>query len=195
MPGHDGGRTAADDQAFVDTVRQYAPRLYRHLLRLLQDPQDAEDALQETFLKAYQHLGDFRGQARLSTWLYRIATNEALMQLRRKNPAISLEALQGNDAPPDEILLNQWQILPEQAALSAEVRQVLERAVQGLSPALRAVFLLRDVEGFSTRETAEILGISPDAVKTRLSRARMRLREALARYFHESSSHRTEAAL
>ncbi|NPA26013.1 MAG: sigma-70 family RNA polymerase sigma factor [Chloroflexi bacterium] len=196
MPGQEGGMAAADDQTFVAVIQEYAPRLYRHLLRLLQDPQDAEDALQETFLKAYQHLGDFRGQARLSTWLYRIATNEALMQLRRKNPTIfSLEALQGDDAYPDEILLNQWQILPEQAALSAEMRQVLERAVQRLSPALRVVFLLRDVEGFSTRETAEILGISSDAVKTRLSRARLRLREALARYFQGSASQRSEAAL
>ncbi len=175
-------------QRFVQTVETYAPRLYRHLLHMLQDPQDAEDALQETFLKAYRHLPRFQERAQLSTWLYRIATNEALMHLRRRRTTpLSLEALTAEDALPDEILLNNWQVLPEQALLSAETRQVLDEAVAQLSPALRAVFLLRDVEGFSTRETAEILGISLDAVKTRLARARLRLREALTRYFGQDA--------
>ncbi len=179
------------EQRFVQVVEAYAPRLYRHLLRMLDDPQDAEDALQETFLKAYRHLSRFEGRAELSTWLYRIATNEALMHLRRRRSTpLSLEALSADDTHPEEILLTSWQVLPEQALLSAETRQVLEDAVAQLSPALRAVFLLRDVEGFSTRETAEILGLSVDAVKTRLARARLRLREALARYFEHAEETR-----
>ncbi len=179
------------EQRFVQVVEAYAPRLYRHLLRMLDDPQDAEDALQETFLKAYRHLARFEGRAELSTWLYRIATNEALMHLRRRRSTpLSLEALSADDTHPEEILLTSWQVLPEQALLSAETRQVLEDAVAQLSPALRAVFLLRDVEGFSTRETAEILGLSVDAVKTRLARARLRLREALARYFEHTEESR-----
>ncbi len=179
------------EQRFVQVVEAYAPRLYRHLLRMLDDPQDAEDALQETFLKAYRHLSRFEGRAELSTWLYRIATNEALMHLRRRRSTpLSLESLSADDTHPEEILLTSWQVLPEQALLSAETRQVLEDAVAQLSPALRAVFLLRDVEGFSTRETAEILGLSVDAVKTRLARARLRLREALARYFEHAEETR-----
>ncbi len=175
---------ASPQQQFIQAVEAYAPRLYRHLLRMLDDPHDAEDALQETFLKAYRHLDSFQGRASLSTWLYRIATNEALMHLRRRRlTPVSLEALGTDETHPEEILLTHWQVLPEQALLSAETRQVLDDAVAQLSPALRAVFLLRDVEGFSTRETAEILGISTDAVKTRLARARLRLREALTRYF------------
>ncbi len=171
-------------QHFVQAVEAYAPRLYRHLLRMLEDPQDAEDALQETFLKAYRNLNTFQGRASMTTWLYRIATNEALMHLRRRRSTpLSLEALSPDDGHPEEILLTQWQVLPEQALLSAETRQVLDEAVAQLSPALRAVFLLRDVEGFSTKETADILGISVDAVKQRLARARLRLREALAHYF------------
>ncbi len=175
---------SSPQQRFVQAVETYAPRLYRHLLRMLEDPQDAEDALQETFLKAYRSLDTFQGRASLSTWLYRIATNEALMHLRRRRSTpLSLEALSPDEGHPEEILLTHWQVLPEQALLSAETRQVLDDAVARLSPALRAVFLLRDVEGFSTKETAEILGISPDAVKQRLARARLRLREALAHYF------------
>ncbi|NPA31484.1 MAG: sigma-70 family RNA polymerase sigma factor [Chloroflexi bacterium] len=176
--------SSPSQQHFVQAVEAYAPRLYRHLLYLLEDPQDAEDVLQEAFLKAYRSLDTFQGRASLSTWLYRIATNEALMHLRRRRSTpLSLEALSPDDGPPEEILLTHWQVLPEQALLSAETRQVLDDAVARLSPALRAVFLLRDVEGFSTKETAEILGISTDAVKQRLARARLRLREALTRYF------------
>ncbi len=173
---------AGDEEAFSRLVEAYAPRLYRLLTKMLRHPQEAEDALQETFVKAYRALPEFDGRSRLSTWLYRIAVNEALMVLRRKElDTISVEALGGQEEGAYELV--DWCCLPEDELLSAEARQVLEEAVARLPTSLRAVFLLRDVEGLSTRETAEALGISEGAVKVRLSRAREQLRRMLSGYF------------
>lgn len=176
-----------DPAEFARLVDTYAPRLYRLALKMVRQPQDAEDVLQEAFLKAYQALPQFDGRSRLSTWLYRITVNEALMLLRRKHPeTVSLEAPRG-DAVDDEeqegLEIVDWCCLPEDELLSAEARAVMEEAIAQLSPPLRAVFLLRDVEGLSTRETAEALGINEGAVKVRLSRARAQLRQALTAYF------------
>ena len=154
---------------------------------MLGNPQDAEDVLQETFIKAFRHLDEFNGRAKLSTWLYRIATNEALMLLRRKRPdMVSVEAPKPSEEEIQEPLqIVDWCCLPEEDFMTSEARAYLDGAIETLPSGLKIVFLLRDIEGLSTRETAEILNISEPAVKTRLSRARLRLREELSTYFGE----------
>ena len=174
-----------DRAEFAHVVEEYSPLIYRLGLKMLNNPQDAEDILQETFIKAYRHIGSFDGRSSISTWLYRIATNEALMLLRRKRPdPISFEAPSVNETEPQEPLqIVDWCCLPEEDYLTAEGRARLNEAIDRLPNSLRVVFLLRDIEGLSTRETAEVLDISEMAVKTRLSRARLRLREDLSEYY------------
>jgi len=176
-----------DRGEFVRLVEQYSPMIYRLGSKMLDNPQDVEDMLQETFIKAYRHLGDFDGRSSLSTWLYRIATNEALMAMRRKQPdTISFDEPQAGETEPQEPLqIVDWCCMPEQELMSAEGRAYLDKAVEGLPTSLRVVFLLRDIEGLSTRETAEVLTLSEMAVKTRLSRARLQLRETLSTYYGE----------
>ena len=174
-----------DRAEFAHVVEEYSPLIYRLGLKMLKNPQDAEDILQETFIKAYRHIGSFDGRSSISTWLYRIATNEALMLLRRKRPdSISFEAPSVHETEPQEPLqIVDWCCLPEEDYLTAESRARLNEAIDRLPTSLRVVFLLRDIEGLSTRETAEVLDISEMAVKTRLSRARLRLREDLSEYY------------
>lgn len=176
-----------DRQAFAAVIDRCGDTVYHVAYRLLGSQEEAEDILQETFLQAFRHLKDFRGEARLCTWLYRIAYNLALMRLRRKEPEmISIDQpilLENDEEIPRELF--DWCCLPEEELLRAELRSVLDEAIRNLPASLRTVFLLRDVEGLSTEEVAEILGISTDAVKTRLHRARLQLRERLSRYFSE----------
>ena len=176
-----------DRGEFARLVEQYSPMIYRLGSKMLDNPQDVEDMLQETFIKAYRHLGDFDGRSSLSTWLYRIATNEALMAMRRKRPdTISFDEPQAGETEPQEPLqIVDWCCMPEQELMSAEGREYLDKAVEGLPTSLRVVFWLRDIEGLSTRETAEVLTLSEMAVKTRLSRARLQLRETLSTYYGE----------
>ncbi len=179
---------AGDKAEFARFVETHSPAIYRLALRMLNNPQDAEDILQETFIKAYQNLPRFDGRSKLSTWLYRIATNEALMLIRRRKPeALSVEAPAGNGEDPAQEALEivDWSHMPEEALLSDEVRRYLEQAIDRLPPTLKTVFLLREIEGLSTRETAEVLGLSEAAVKTRLSRARLALRERLSVYYRD----------
>ncbi len=186
---------SGDQAAFAALVDQYSPLVYRLALRMLGNPQDAEDVLQETFIKVYQHLDGFNGRSRLSTWIYRIATNETLMLLRkRKGKNISLDVPDdtADEDRQEPLEIVDWSSLPEDKLLDSEVHAFLERAVDSLSEGLRAVFLLRDVHGLSTRETAEMLEISEVAVKTRLSRARLQLREALSIYYREQLEVRRE---
>ena len=176
---------------FARLVETYYDVIYRLGLKMLNNPQDAEDILQETFIKAYKHLEGFDGRSSLSTWLYRIATNEALMLLRRrKHIEVSIdEPYQTYGQDPEPIDIVDFCCLPEGELLSTEARVHLDQAVEQLPPKMRVVFVLRDIEGLSTRETAEVLDLSETAVKTRLSRARLRLRQSLSRYFgkHYSS--------
>ncbi|UCE00632.1 MAG: sigma-70 family RNA polymerase sigma factor [Chloroflexota bacterium] len=174
-----------DRAEFARLVETYSPMIYRLGLKMLNNPQDAEDILQETFIKAYKHIGNFDGRSNVSTWLYRIATNEALMSLRRKHPEIiSFEKPTTYESEPQEPLqIVDWCCLPEEEFLTAEVRDRLNEAAARLPANLRVVFVLRDIEGLSTRETSQVLDISEMAVKTRLSRARLRLREDLSEYF------------
>jgi len=174
---------AGDRAEFARLVDAASGPIYRLALKMLGDPQDAEDALQTTFLKVYQHLGEFEGRSSLSTWLYRIAANEALMLLRRRHPQLSLSDDGDDDLEYPAAQLTDWCCLPEEEFVSAEARTALDRAIQRLPEILRIVFVLRDIEDLSIQETAEALGLSEAAVKTRLLRARLRLRDDLSGYY------------
>ena len=176
---------SGDRVEFARLLDAYSNQIYRLGLKMLSNSQDAEDILQETFIKAYNHLDRFDGRSSLSTWLYRIATNEALMLIRRrKKVEVSIdEPLQSMESQPGPIEIVDFCCLPERELLSAEARHYLDQAVTELPSSLRVVFVLRDIEGLSTRETAEVLELSETAVKTRLSRARLRLRQLLSIYF------------
>jgi RNA polymerase sigma-70 factor (ECF subfamily) len=164
-------------------VETYYERIYRMALRMTGNEQDAEDVLQETFIKVLKNIGSFKGMSSLSTWIYRIAMNEALMLLRKRKPeGYSLDEDDGEEETmPREVA--DWKPLPEDRLIDRETRQHLKEAVLYLPETLRSVFLLRDTEELSVRETAEALGISEGAVKVRLLRARLKLREYLSGYF------------
>lgn len=176
-----------DRAEFARLVERYDSFVYRLALRILGNQQDAEDVLQETFIKALKHLKDFDGRSSLSTWLYRIATNEALMILRKeKGNTLSFDTPDEQDEGEQEPLqIVDWCCLPEDTLMSTEAKEILEKAIAELPPTLRVVVVLRDLNGLSTRETSEALNISEMAVKTRLSRARLQLRQTLSRYFSQ----------
>jgi RNA polymerase sigma-70 factor (ECF subfamily) len=177
---------SGDRVEFARLVEAYSGQIYRLAMKMLQNQQDAEDILQETFIKAHRALSSFEGRSSLSTWLYRIATNEALMFLRRQQPdAISVEQPADDEEEQDPLQIIDWCCLPEGELMSSEARANLDASIEQLPETLRVVFLLRDIEGLSTQETADILGLTETAVKTRLSRARLRLRELLSRYYGE----------
>jgi RNA polymerase sigma-70 factor (ECF subfamily) len=177
--------------AFEELVKRYEGKIYGHSLRLLGNQQDAEDVLQETFLNAFRGLGDFRGDSTFSTWIYRIATNNALMKLRKAKRKFGEF---NEDLPPPEVLKKipsgDFDMSPGDVLLEKELLDKLSSAVDRLPEKYRTIFLLRDVEEFSTQKTAEILGISTSAVKSRLHRARIFLREALSYIFDEGTSKR-----
>jgi len=187
---------AGDRQEFSRLVETSSPAIYRLALKMLGNAQDAEDVLQNTFLQALRHIASFEGRSSLSTWLYRIAANEALMLLRRHRP----ETPFSDQVPEDETGVEEpaqfsdWCCLPEDELLSAEARRHLDRAVRRLPETLRIVFLLRDIEGLSIQETAQALDLSETAVKTRLLRARLRLREDLGAYFGKQLEDRSANA-
>ncbi|MBI4732912.1 MAG: sigma-70 family RNA polymerase sigma factor [Chloroflexi bacterium] len=177
-----------DRAEFARMVDVFSGPLYRLALKMLGSPQDAEDVLQNTFIKALQNLKTFEGRSSLSTWLYRIAVNEALMLLRKQKPEVSLtdtlpEDSEDTDYSPVEF--TDWCCLPEEEFLTTESRQALDASMRRLPETLRVVFLLRDIEGLSIQETSEALGLTETAVKTRLLRARLRLRELLSVYYGE----------
>ncbi|MCB2209645.1 sigma-70 family RNA polymerase sigma factor [bacterium] len=174
-----------DKRAFAEMVQQNSDHIYRLALKMTGNPQDAEDIMQETFIKAFDHVAGFEGRSKLSTWLYRIATNEALMLLRKRKKSIKHidEGVETDDGDVLPVQIVDWCCLPERELMSSESESRLRKAALTLSDANRAAFLLRDVEGLSTREAAEALDISESALKVRLMRARMQLREELSDYF------------
>lgn len=176
-----------DQSAFEELVNRYDKRIYRVALHITQNTAEAEDAMQDAFVKAYQHLADFQGDSRFYTWLVRITVNEALMRLRRRRPnVISIDApVEGDDnqMPRD---VEDWGPSPEQRYEQSEMAGILEKVIGQLEPIYRVVFTLRDVADVSTEETAKILGITVPAVKSRLLRARLKLRELLSPYFEGS---------
>jgi RNA polymerase sigma-70 factor (ECF subfamily) len=175
-----------DRDACRQLVDEYGGRLYGVALRLTRNPDEAEDILQETFIDACSAVKDFEGRSSLSTWLYRIATNNSLMRLRRKpDPTVPLDGTERMVGPDLPQQLGSWSAGPERTVLNDELRAVLESAIDDLPDTLRPAVVLRDIEGLSTRQAAEVLGISQSALKVRLHRARLQLREVLADYFLE----------
>lgn len=176
---------AGDPSACEACVRAHSDGLYRLARRMLGDDREAEDVVQETFLNAWKSLKVFDGRARLGTWLFRIAYNAALMRLRQHGRVVSLDTDDGNDSMPIPEKVVAWADSPEELVERKETAEILDRAIDALSPLLRAAFVLRDIEGRSTEETAQILGVSEQVVKVRLHRARLALRERLTEYFGE----------
>jgi len=184
---------SGDRQEYSRLVETYSSSIYRLALRILGNSLDAEDVLQNTFLKAIQHIKNFEGRSNLSTWLYRIASNEALMLLRKKRPEVVMsDTLPAEEDSYEPIEFSDWCCLPEEEFISSESRQALDRAVQTLPETLRVVFVLRDLEGLSIQETSQALDLSETAVKTRLLRARLRLRNELSSYFSERAKSRRD---
>lgn len=171
--------------AFEQLVNRYENKIYRLGLNLTGNPQDAEDVLQEAFLKAFLHLPEFREDARFYTWLVRIAINEGLMRLRkqRADKSVPIEDAEGKEGETLPREFADWRPNPEEQYKQGEIEQILQKAAQSLSPGFRTVFLLRDGEELSTQETAELLGLTEGAVKARLFRARLQLREELSKVF------------
>lgn len=174
-----------DDGAFPELVKRYSRRIFRVARNITNHDEDSEDVLQETFMKAYKHLASFQGNSKFYTWLVRIAMNEALMKLRKRRTGklVSLdeELSTGEDTVIREIAV--WDGNPEDTYSQEELRELLDKTISSLPEGFRTVFVLRDVEELSTEETAETLGLSIPAVKSRLLRARLQLREKLTRVF------------
>jgi RNA polymerase sigma-70 factor, ECF subfamily len=181
---------AGDAQAFTELVNHYERKIYRLAKHITQNDEDAEDVLQEAFLKAYEHLDGFKGDSKFYTWIVRIAVNEALMKLRKRRPnQVSLDepvVTDGDDLMPRD--LQDWGPSPEQRYARTELNQILTDAIEDLDAPYRMAFVLRDVSELSTEETAEALGISVPAVKSRLLRARLKLRQKLDPFFRSQPS-------
>ncbi len=175
-----------DQDAFSELVNLYSERIYNLGLRILKNPDDAADILQETFVAVYEKINTFDGRSNFFTWLYRIATNFALMKLRKeRRKVLTDQDMEGQFDSPDDMPIQEWKDLPLQDMLSEEFRRHLDEAVDQLSDIYRSVFVLRDLENLSIKETSQILGISESNVKIRLKRARVFLREKLATYMSE----------
>lgn len=177
--------------AFEKLVSNHAGRLYRLVAGILRNREDAEDAVQKSFLSAIEHLKEFREEASFKTWITRIATNHALENLRRKKGKTSVplseEVADEEGMIRHPVVIADWRDNPEKLAMRSETRAALDSALAEVDEKYRAVFLLRDVEGFSTEETAGILGIGVPNVKVRLLRARLHLREVLTRLFGDEA--------
>ncbi|HTV05414.1 MAG TPA: sigma-70 family RNA polymerase sigma factor [Acidobacteriaceae bacterium] len=177
-----------DVQAFEKLVKQYDRQVFRIAQHITQNREDAEDVVQDAFLKAYEKLEQFQGNSKFYTWLVRIAVNESLMRLRKRRTGkmVSIDEdveTEDGSMPRD---LADWSPDPEAQYSQAEIAEILKKTIQGLPQGFRVVFVLRDVEGLSTEETAESLGLSIPAVKSRLLRARLQLRERLTKYFRKN---------
>lgn len=177
-----------DVAAFEELVKRYDRKLFRIAQHLVHNREDAEDIVQEAFLKAFQHLDQFRENAKFSTWLIRITLNQSLMKLRKLRPAREVSIDNDFQSEEDHIPLEiaDWAPNPEELYRAAELREILCKTLQELGPGLRAVFVLRDMEGFSLEQTAEALDLTLTAVKARSWRARLQLRERLSQYFNKT---------
>jgi RNA polymerase sigma-70 factor (ECF subfamily) len=190
-PGDEGALVAAakrgDVSAFETLVNRYDRKIFRLAQNITQNTEDAEDVMQEAFLKAFEHLSEFQGNSRFYTWLVRIAVNQALMKLRKRRPnliSLDQEIETEDDFLPREV--EDWGPTPEERYAQTELAGILSQAITELEPGFRVVFQLRDMEELSTEETAEVLGLSVPAVKSRLLRARLKLRQKLNRFFRRS---------
>jgi len=174
-----------DTTAFAELVRRYEGKIFRLAQHITQNREDAEDVLQEAFMKAYEHLDQFKGDSKFYTWIVRIAVNQALMKLRRRKTDKSVSLDEQIDTGEDTLVreIAAWGEDPEERFSREELGEILDTAIQSLEPPYRSVFVLRDIDELSTEETAEALGLSIPAVKSRLLRARLQLREKLTRFF------------
>ena len=184
---------AGDFAALESLVMKYERQVFGVARRIVQQHQDAEEVVQQTFLSVLEHLGEFREEAQFRTWLLRIAANHALALLRKRavRAGPSLDDRDSDDTYegiPHPEYIAVWRDLPEEIAMRRETRQHVDDALATLDEKYRVVFVLRDIEELSTRETAEILGITQEAVKVRLLRARLMLRERLTRLFGDEST-------
>lgn len=171
-----------DPAAFAALFDEYADRIYRLALGLLGDEQEADAVVQDTFLRLFERLDQFEGRSSLGTWLYRVAYNRCMDQLRRSRPVQTLDGA-GDEPLPLPANLTQWGRLPEQQLTDEEIRQALDQAILSLPDHYRIIFILREIEGLSTAQAAEVAGVSVSAAKVRLHRARLQLRERLAAHF------------
>lgn len=176
-----------DKYACACMLKHHSSQMYAVALRIVGDPDEAEEVVQEAFISACGKMASYEGRSKLATWLYRITTNAALMQLRKhREKTVSLDEpllMEEGDLIPRQ--LGDWSIEPGNQALSNELREVMEQAVQDLPPSLRAAFVLRDIQGMNTQDAAATLDITETALKVRLHRARLQLRERLAGYLGE----------
>ncbi len=180
---------AGDISAYDTLVRKYERQVFRIAQHITQNREDAEDVMQDAFLKAYEKLNQFQGNSKFYTWLVRIAVNESLMRLRKRRTGrmVSIDEDLETDEGTVPRDLADWAPDPEQNYSQAELGEILEKTIKGLPPGFKVVFELRDVQGLSTEDTAEALGLSIPAVKSRLLRARLQLRERLSRYFKKKA--------
>lgn len=176
-----------DNQAFCVLINQYYWNVYNVVLKIARNNEDTEDALQDAFLKAYCNVKQFQGNSRFYTWLVRIAVNEALMKLRKRHSdrQVSLEEVAPYGADLPMAKSQSWNDDPERRYAELEAQEILHHALSGLSPRLSTAFMLRNVDDLSMRETAETLGLSASAVKSRLIRARSRLKRRLRTVYSE----------
>lgn len=189
--------TSGDLAAFEELVRRYDRRLLRIVQQVTDNLEDAQEVVQETFLKAFQKLYQFQRNSKFSTWLIRIALNESFMKLRKRRRYAYEVPLENDDPNSDHLPLEvaDWSPNPEQLYSRSELQEILRKALQELLPTLRVVFVLRDIEGLSTQETTVLLGIHPSAVKARLYRARLQLREKLSKHFSKAVGRRAKHSL
>lgn len=179
---------SGDTAAFEQLIRQYDRQIFRTAQHITQNREDAEDITQDVFFKAFQKLDQFQGNSKFSTWLVRIAVNESLMRLRKRKTSKTVSMDQDVETSEGSIPRDfaEWRPNPEQNYSQSELADILRKTIAGLPPGFRTVFTLRDIENLSTEETAEALGLSVPAVKSRLLRARLQLRERLSRYFRQN---------
>ena len=181
-----------DERAFGELVSRYESKVYSLALKMVRNPEDAEDVLQDTFLRAYRGIKSFKGNSTFSTWIYRITANSALMRLRKRQlPTVSIDDADEREAP---INIADWAPGPVEQMLNQETQAAMTEAIEALPPEFRQVFVLRDIEELSNAEVAEILDLSVAAVKSRLHRARLKVRNRLATYFTEPRTRRAMGA-
>jgi RNA polymerase sigma-70 factor (ECF subfamily) len=185
-----------DISAYDTLVRKYERQIFRIAQHITQNREDAEDVMQDAFLKAYEKLEQFQGNSKFYTWLVRITVNESLMRLRKRRTGkmVSIDEDLETDEGSVPRDIADWAPDPEQNYTQSELGQILEKTIKGLPPGFRVVFELRDVQGLSTEDTAEALGLSIPAVKSRLLRARLQLRERLSRYFKQKDFKQKKSA-
>ena len=181
-----------DERAFGKLVERYETKVYSLAMKMLRNPEDAEDVLQDTFLRAYRGIKSFQGNSTFSTWIYRITANSALMRLRKKQlPTVSIDDADERETP---INIADWSPGPVEQLLTQETQKAMGEAIDALPPEFKQVFILRDVEELSNAEVAEILDLSVAAVKSRLHRARLKVRNRLALHFGDAKSSRAMGA-